>query len=149
VVTIGKQDLVPTVPAGATEALGNDAAPTVTVVHPALLIRINQLFRPDMSPLELYEVTRGVWKLGVRREKAQYGLAVFGGVVREVYEIQSWHPALTNAYETRGLEHHDVTGRWEFLGAVADEEIRGRYRGRSVRHYFRKGMQNPTIYVNC
>ena len=121
-VTIGKQDLVPTVPAGATEALGNDAAPTVTVVHPALLIRINQLFRPDMSPLELYEVTRGVWKLGVRREKAQYGLAVFGGVVREVYEIQSWHPALTNAYETRGLEHHDVTGRWEFLGAVADEE---------------------------
>ena len=35
----------------------------------------------------LYEATRGVWKVGERREYAHLALAVFEGVVREVYAI--------------------------------------------------------------
>jgi hypothetical protein len=131
------------------QLVGYYAERPVKVVHPALLIRTNKLFRYNMTPTELYEATRGLWKLGVRREKARYGLAVFEGVVREIYEIQSWHPALTTAYETRDLAQRDVSGRWEFVGAVAEAEIRARYYERSVRSYFRKGNQSPTIYVNC
>ena len=48
------------------ELIGYYAADPVDVVHPVLLIRINKLFRHNMTPLELYEATRGIWRLGKR-----------------------------------------------------------------------------------
>jgi hypothetical protein len=42
------------------------AAKPVIVEVPSLLIRINRLYRHSMTPAELYEATRGVWKLGAR-----------------------------------------------------------------------------------
>ena len=64
------------------------AATDVEVEDPVLLVRINQLYRPDMSPQELYEATRGIWKVGgERRKHVKYALAIFEGIVREVYAV--------------------------------------------------------------
>lgn len=126
------------------------AAKPIEVVHPSLLIRINRLYRHGMSALELYEATRGIWKLGPRREGARYAMAVFEGVVREVYEIGSWHPAGSTPYTTRdNAELAERSERWEFVGGVVDEETRSRYIGASVASYFRRGQQSPITYVNC
>lgn len=65
------------------------AAEPVAIAGPTFLIRINRKFRHNMSPLDLYEVTRGIWKLRRRRERAAYAMAVFGGIVKEVFGIQS------------------------------------------------------------
>ncbi len=62
----------------------------VRVREPAILIRINELYRPNMTPSELYDATRASWKLGPKRERARYAFAVFEGIVREVYEVKSW-----------------------------------------------------------
>lgn len=125
------------------------AATPVEVEVPALLIRINRLYRHNMTPLELYEATRGVWKLGARCTKARYAFAVFEGVVREVYEIESWHPAASTPYVTRDAVKLTTNGRREFVGRVADAAVRDRYFGRSVADYFDRGQQNPVVYVNC
>src|SRR5262249_45916088 len=66
-------------------------ATPVDVVHPALLIRVNRLYRYGMEQAELYEVTRGIWKLGAKRARARYAFSVFHGVVRAVFQIESWH----------------------------------------------------------
>lgn len=100
------------------------AAPAVDVTDPSLLIRINRLYRHGMNAVELYDVTRGVWRLGPRRAAARFALAVFEGVVREVFEVGTWHPAGTTPYVNRTFE--DLTGRWEFTGRVAGEEVRSR-----------------------
>lgn len=121
----------------------------VTIDEPALLIRINQLYRPNMSSQDLYEATRGVWRLGERREMAEYALAVFEGVVREVYEIEEWHEAGTTDYSSRPDHDVNVPGRWEFTGRVAAESVRDKYVGKSVAAYFSRGQQNPVVYVNC
>lgn len=42
-----------------------------------------------MTKRELYEATRVVWKIGERRNNAQYAMAVYQGIVREVYKIES------------------------------------------------------------
>ncbi|HEY0141199.1 MAG TPA: hypothetical protein VGF48_09900 [Thermoanaerobaculia bacterium] len=125
------------------------AATPVEVDVPALLIRINRLYRHNMTPQELYEATRGVWKLGPRCTKARYAFAVFEGLVREVYEIESWHVAGTTAYATRDASQLKSAGRREFFGRVAEAAIRDRYVGRSVADYFHPGQQNPVVYVNC
>ncbi len=126
------------------ELIAYYAAPPIEVTDPALLIRINRLFRHGMSAEELYEVTRGVWKLGPRREKARYALAVFEGVVREVFAIEKWHRAGTTPYRDRRLDKTE--GRWEFTGRVAEEPARSRYLGKSVSSYLKKGLQSPVVY---
>lgn len=120
-------------------------AKPVEIVHPTILIRINRRYRPGMTDQELYESTRGIWKLGPRRETAKLAFAVFQGVVREVYEIRSWHQAGTTAYETR--EDVDDDERVEFVGKVAGEEIRKRYLWRDVRMYLKEKSQNPVCYA--
>src|SRR4051812_36861754 len=94
-------------------------APDAEIHEPVLLIRIADRYRPDMSDVELYEATRGVWRVGAARETVRVALAVFDGVVVEAYQIDSWHPAGTNEYLTRSDEQLAVPGRWEFLGSVA------------------------------
>jgi len=124
------------------------AATPVDIDDPVLLIRINKLYRHGMSATELYEATRGVWKLGERREKAEFAFAVFEGVVREVYEIHSWHPAGAQHYESRSADDVTLKGRWEFRGQVASDKIRSKYVDRSVKKYLPPKAQNPIAYVN-
>lgn len=131
------------------ELIGYYAAAPVEITHPALLIRVNQLYRHNMPADELYEITRGIWKLGQRRESVNFALAVFEGVVREVYVVNEWHRAFSTPYSVRQFGDRDGRGRWEFIGAVAANEVRNLYRLRSVKDYFRRGNQSPTVYVNC
>ena len=113
------------------------AARPVEVTDPALLIRINRLYRHGMTEDELYEATRGVWKLGRRRSTAP-----------EVYEIHGWHPAGTTPYKTRIHRNVQREGRCEFTGCKADQLVRARYVGSSVAAYFPRGLRSPVVYVN-
>ena len=118
------------------------------ITEPAVLIRVPHAFRPGMSDLELYEATRGVWKIGSRREQVRYAFAVVDGEVREAYQIDRWQPAHKSVYITRTLDPGGAQGRWECAGRPAPDAIRNRYVGRSVAHYFKKSAQNPIMYVN-
>lgn len=119
-------------------------AKKINVKHKAILLTINSLYRSDMSPEELYETTRGIWVVGeTRRNKAQYALALFQGIVLEVYRIEKWYPAGTLKYKTRDTSHFKNSGRWEFSGSIA-KDIRDEYIGFSVG----KAGQNPIRYAN-
>lgn len=126
----------------------------VNIDDSVLLIRINQAFRYSMTKVELYDYTRGRWKLNpIRAKNAKYAFAVYQGVVQEVYEVFDWHKAGTTEgrpiNEDEGLNSPEgLIGRFEFSGAVASKEIRKKYRLMSVEHYFRKGNSNPIMYVN-
>src|SRR5205085_6736356 len=123
--------------------------PEVDVAEPAILIRIAKLFNDRMSEQALYEATRGVWKLGERREGVHYALAVAGGIVQEVFTVGQWHPAGSTRYTTREPSEVQVEGRWEFTGSRAPAALREKYVGRSVAHYFVRGATNPVLYVNA
>lgn len=129
-----------------TELVALYGAHPVQVTHPSLLIRINRLYRYPMSPAELYDATRSCWKLGRRRELAKYAFAVFHSVVREVFQIDAWHPGGTTG-DKNPNPHYE--GRWEFVGKPAEQSIRSQYVGKSVKDYFKQGIQNPVVYVNC
>ncbi len=97
-----------------------------------------------MTKQELYETTRGIWVVGeTRRNKVEFALALFQGIVLEVYRIKQWYPAGTLKYKTRDTSHFKNSGRWEFSGSIATD-IRDEYIGFSVG----KAGQNPIRYVN-
>lgn len=106
---------------------------------PVMLININSLFERDMSDDALYEAVRKWWVVGKRREKAEYAIAVYRGLTREVYKIKngSWKPL------------DDNQKRWSFEREPIDDELRNELRLKDVKQYFGQGSANPIKYINC
>ncbi len=111
----------------------------------AVLIIINRLYRSDMTAEELYEATRGIWKIGPKRNKAELAMAVYQGIIREVYKVKRWVPAGTQRYKTRDSRGFKRSGRWEFEGEIA-HDIRDKYIDLSVRQLLGVKSQNPIRY---
>jgi hypothetical protein len=135
---------------GLSELEGYYAAKPVQITDPVILIRVNQLYRHGMSAAELFEITRGVWKLDFKRASAmKYVLAVYEGVVREVYEVEKWQAAQIGGYTSRtDLVPADAKGRIEFIGKVAPEAIRQKYLLGAVTAYTKVSLQAPCLYIN-
>jgi uncharacterized protein len=125
---------------------------SLNIIHPIVLIRVNQRYKDYLNEQQLYEATRGIWKVNLKRAKnAKYAFSVYKGDVKEIYEIEYWQPAQRDGYPTREdvKVRADVPFRKEFVGKVAPEDIRKLYRYKSVSDRFELGNQNPINYVNC
>lgn len=133
----------------ASDVLIAQSAQRAECIHPMMLITISRLYRSKMSEHELYEATRGIWRLGERRNHAVYACAVYHGVIRETYMIDHWQRAGTDCYATRDDSDFSKSGRWEFSGSISTEDIRSRYNRKSVKHLLGEKSQNPIRYVNC
>ena len=116
------------------------------ITENVIAIKINQAYRENMTELELYEATRGYWKIDVKRaKKAEYVFGVYKGIIKEVYKIKEWLPAGTIPRST--LPDAKVpTDRYEFVGEVAEEAIRNKYIEKSIANLYRKGEANPIKY---
>ena len=121
----------------------------IEIKEKAVLIRISKLYRESMTAEEIYEATRGVWKVGTRRDGADYAFSIANGEIKAIYIIASWLPAGTLSYQTRPKVDIEVEGRWEFEGKLAGGEMCDQYLGKSVKHYLPQGAANPITYINC
>jgi hypothetical protein len=80
-------------------------------------------------------MTRGWWRAGVRRERAEWAFAVDEGVVRAVYRIDGWEPARAgNCWGFRGRRDHDMERSY----------LHG-----DVSGYLTSDSPLPLHYVNC
>lgn len=117
---------------------------TIHSQHPVLLIRVAREFRRGISGAELYEAARSWWKVSLARaKKARWAFAVFGGVVRAVYVIESWESPTDDIV----AENPKRAGRWAFVGQ-RDAEMEERYQPRDVTAYLPMAEQNPVRHVN-
>lgn len=133
---------------------GRPQSQEVGINEKVILVRINKLYREFMTEEEMYEATRGIWRVGPRRNEADYAFTVYQGFVKEIYKINRWYPACTLEYKTRpmlkAIQDVKQIGRWEFDGMVAENNIRDKYIGRSIKSYLPSfGGANPIIYINC
>lgn len=122
-----------------TEIIAQYNAPEIEIAEPVILITVNRLYKRNMNEDKLYEITRGDWVVGERRNKAKFAFSVYNGVVRQVYEIQKWFPIKARSQEAKTQD------RWRFTGIVAKDLQH--YVGGCVEKYI--GSQNPIKYVNC
>ena len=126
------------------------------VVEPVMAINVNQQYPHVQSPEDLYNCTRGIWRIDRQHaSKAEYAFAVYKGVIKEVYKIDRWIPAseATLAYwgereraQGKSFPPEVHAGRSEFIGEVAPETIRKKYVGKRVPL---RPAQSSTRYINC
>jgi hypothetical protein len=112
--------------------------------HRVILIR-SRRFSRGITDEDLYEETRVWWRMGRKRLRADYAMAVYGGVVRAVYAIDGW---IEPTDEDIAAASNRV-GRHGFVGHI-DKEMEGRYLFADVTAYLPvRGGRNPIRYVNC
>jgi len=128
----------------------------VEITEPAILIRINEAFRYSMTNMELYDYTRGQWRLNSKNaSKAKYAFSIYKGIIQEVYEIAGWFKAGTtySVREKNELVKREagdkIDGRYEFVGNLAPQIIRDKYKYKSIGDIFQQGNSNPIMYRNC
>lgn len=123
------------------------------ITDPVILIRINKAFRYGMTTHELYDATRSAWKVAPEKHnpQPQYALAVYHGIVREVFSIATWvvGGSTMRVMDPDGRGRPEEQRRREFVGCVADDRVRKRYVGKSVAAHLEPGSQNPVTYVYC
>ena len=97
----------------------------------------------DELRLALYDCVRGTWPVNIDRV-ADYPivLTVNQGVVREVYRVAAWLPAGSTLYFDP--ERERISGRYEFVGAIAEPVVRARYHLKVLT--FPRGDQFPVRY---
>lgn len=64
------------------------------IKHGILVIKINKLYRRDMSDDELYDAVRGYWKASlnsIKTRKIEYVFGVYNGLIVAVYKPVEWH----------------------------------------------------------
>lgn len=123
------------------EIIATYRAEPVSIEVPCLLITVNRLFARNVDDARLYEITRGDWVVGNRREKARFALGVFRGLVRAAYRIERWESVTATGPGQR------KSRRWRFSGSIANDLHH--LIGGDVTAYLGKASQNPIRYVHC
>lgn len=116
------------------------------ITENVIAIKINRSYKENITKDGLYEITRGYWKIDFKKaQHVDYAFSVFNGIIIEVYRIEKWLPAGSIPRPT--LPDAEVPeGRYEFVGEIAEEEIRDRYIGKSMANLYKKGEANPIKY---
>jgi hypothetical protein len=108
------------------------ADPLPAINASVIMLKINRLWKSDMSPAQIKDATHGYWKIGAdTRSAAKYALGIAFGIVRGVYRIGEWHESTIDGHENR----------WWFEAEEAPE-----FRdliGKHVKDAFVPGSSNP------
>lgn len=117
-----------------------------------IMIRVNQTFRYGMKPWELYDVTRCAWKVNLETAKrVDYAFSVYNGIVLEVYKVLEWlpgHSTMNSFFLGTEQGHMEARkNRYEFVGRIAEPEVREKYKDKDVSGLFPKGNQNSFKYI--
>ena len=124
----------------------NNALERKDIGENVIAIKINRSYRENMTATELYEITRGWWKLDIKRAKlAEYVFSLYQGIVKEVYKVDDWLPA--GSIPRISLPDEVAPrDRFEFVGDVAEPSIREKYIDKSLANLYRNGEANPVKY---
>lgn len=127
------------------------------VKHNLVIIKINRLYQRNMTPLELYNCTRGVWRMSrARAEASDYVLAVYHSLVVGVYKPDRWYSCGEAAERLKEFRDIDLTSeavkrRLFFEDSNYDDvdEVKGIYLGRTIKHLgYNDKAQNPITYIS-
>ncbi len=115
------------------------------ITEKVVLIKLNKTFRYNMHPNELYDTTRGIWRISKNRQhEISHAFAVYDGIIQETYKIEAWfNPDET--FTSIDTSKWEKENRYEFIGNIC-ENMRKKYRYKSAEHYWKSGNRNPIRY---
>ena len=130
-----------------------DEIPLIDLPEDSLIVRINRSYKDGITLPELYDITRGCWRIASPIDKKiKYVISVYQGIIKQVFIPEAWLPAestMRNNYDLNQTQSPKTPDskkiRWEFVGHIAydKQDIVGKWIG-----CLDSGAQNPCIYTN-
>lgn len=128
------------------------------VKHKILVIKINKLYRRNMSDDELYDSVRGVWRASMNNARsATYVFGVYNSLIVAVYKPTRWYKC-KEAPDKRPRQDEILTPQTEnriffvdegFEKGCQHDENEAFYLGKSIAGLkLNQGAQNPITYLN-
>jgi len=128
------------------EIIDHYNAKDVTIKHKVIMI-IRNPWNPDLPEYEHYDRTRSAWRLGNKKDQAEYAFLVHQGIVKRIYSIAAWYPDGTTFHSRNNpdpnnhfyVKDYSIRDRFEFVGRMLDQEdkISKLYIGKSIKKYIR------------
>jgi len=108
------------------------------IKHNILVIKINRLFRWNMTPKELYDTTRGNWVVSIDRvrKNIDYVFAVYNQLIVAVYKPDEWHYV---------HEMIDIPRPHEFKNGVGESVAKRVY---FINNNYEKLDENQQFYLH-
>ena len=132
---------------------GSELLKRSDITDNVIIFRITDTYHENMTGIELYDATRQYWKVSMKSvDGLDYALAVHDGIVLEVYKIEEWYPAFSTfttrpGYELLQPEENPKEKFYEFIGRVAEDKIRRKYKGKSIKGMFKVGNCRGFNYI--
>ena len=136
------------------ELIDHYNAKDVLVKHRVIMI-IRNPWNPDQPEQIHYDRTRSAWRLGKKKDIAEYAFLVHQGVIKRVYSIANWYPDGTTFHSrnnpdpnnTSYQKDYAIRDRYEFVGRLLhpSDPISKLYIGKSIKKYIRAVM-SPCHY---
>lgn len=125
--------------------------------HKILVIKINKLYRRNISPNELYDSVRGIWRASLKNvQTVEYVFGVYNSLIVAVYKPSKWYKC-KDAPEKRPRPDEVLNAQLENRIFFIDENFENGlekddneifYLGKSIVNLqFKKGVQNPITYL--
>ena len=121
-------------------------AKEVTIKHRVILI-VRNPWNPNQTEQYHYDLTRASWKVGKKKDHAEYAFLVHQGVVKRIYTVAAWYPDGTTFHVRNNpdpknpnyIEDYIIRDRHEFVGRLinTDDHMAKLYLGKSVKRYLR------------
>lgn len=128
------------------------------VKHKILVIKINKLYRRNISANELYDSVRGIWRASMNSaQSVEYVFGVYNSLIVAVYKPTKWYKC-KEALEKRPRRDEILTPQAEnriffvdenFEKGIPHDENAAFYNGKSIAGLkLNQGAQNPITYLN-
>lgn len=124
--------------------------------HKVMAIKINKLYDRNMSPGEIYDIVRGIWRADINRAKqVEYVIGVYNNLIVCCYKPDKWYKVFecSNEKLPRHINGADLTGMenrilFECDNAECIDENQAFYLYKSIEklEYIQKS-QNPITYI--
>ena len=118
----------------------------VILKHKVIMI-IRNPWNPELPEQEHYDRTRSAWRLGNKKDLAEYAFLVHQGIVKRIYIIASWYPDGTTFHSRNNpdpnnpyyIKDYGIRKRFEFVGRLLspEDKISKLYMGKSIKKYIR------------
>ena len=120
-------------------SMDNNVLKNEDITEKVIAFNLRQSYRANMTETELYDCTRGCWKISLENARqCAYAFSVYENTIKEVYKIEKWLSAEELQRETVPNGQNE-SGRYGFEGRIA-EEIRDKYLGKSLENICKKGQ---------
>lgn len=128
------------------------------IKHHVMMLKINQRYKEGMTPEELYDAVRGVWRASMSRAReVKYVFGIYNGRIVAVYTPTKWYVCKEAPQEFAKFREEltsRVANRIFFVDAsfeqgLPPDENQEFYLGKSVLNLdINIKAQNPVIYLN-